>query len=698
MKRVISIFIMFIVLLSYANISCYALEDDNNDVSNISTESDFADNRVIIALDNKTSLSFEQYDSSDFSSIGCEQVYDLSSGSETKVQNAINNINSHVLEGEELQKYDGVALGEYRKILCLELDTHSKENVINVINKLKQMDGVEYASPDYVIKTCSTTTASDPYSLDYANDNVDYLELIELYDAWEITRGSDSVRVGVMDSGIDAFHEDLQGNVNTVISGSFRNGSYVQSEGMDSQYHGTAVAGVIGAKANNGKGLAGVCNNIELVSFIISDPHGDAFASNALAAFNHIVEINNDTCIDNDIHIINLSLSWMPPSILEPNPNYNAIINTGITNYGKLVVCSAGNKGVDIDDTEVYPATYHCPNVIVVGATNGADQRWYEVVKDKDGNDVVYETNYGYTSVDLFAPGYRILTTFPDDKCRDSNVHIDDIAASCVETGYHWLSGTSFATPFVTGVAALMLSINPNLTAVQLKDIITRTVDVVPALENYCVSGGRLNAYKAVRTVQMYYWNIDSTYLQLDTTNTLYSKAHGVWYDNCECSCRNTDLSCDSGLCEYACDPCEDCHYYFTELHNYTYISTSNINTHIARCLDCGYEYTQAHNMYYARILGNLYNHSVKCSACGYSYSEGHSWVLNSSTQKYICTDCGMSADSVPGIMSLPDPELEAYLASLSGEELEEFIASLPEDQVARVTALLPSDDEHLTE
>ncbi len=473
-----------------------------------------------------------------------------------------------------------------------------------------------------------------------------------------------------MDSGIDAFHEDLIGNVNTVDAASFIKG-YVEddTDGMDSQYHGTAVAGVIGAKANNGKGLAGVCNNIELVSFIISDPYGDAFASNALAAFNHIVEINNDTCIDNDIHIINLSLSWMPPTILEPNPNYNAIINTGITNYGKLVVCSAGNKGVDIDDTEVYPATYHCPNVIVVGATNGADQRWYEVGKDEDGNDVVYETNYGYTSVDLFAPGYRILTTFPDDKCRDSSVHIDDIAASCVETGYHWLSGTSFATPFVTGVAALMLSINPNLTAVQLKDIITRTVDVVPSLENYCVSGGRLNAYKAVRTAQMYRFAMDSTYEQLSTSDTLYTKAHGVWYDNCECSCRNADLSCDSGLCDFVCDPCEDCHYYFTELHDFSHIATTNLNTHNVVCLDCGYSGTFIHY-----------------------------WIDNGTT--YTCYYCNMNTTSPPilSVLSSTAPELEAYLASLSDEELEEFIASLPEDQVARVTALLPSNDEHLTE
>lgn len=73
-----------------------------------------------------------------------------------------------------------------------------------------------------------------------------------------------------------------------------------------------------------------------------------------------------------------------------------------------------------------------------------------------------------------------------------------------------------------------------------------------------------------------------------------------------------------------------------------------------------------------------------------------NTWI--SSGLEYECIVCGMTSDSIPGIMSLPDPEIEAYLASLSDEEFEEFIASLLEDQVARVTALMPSDDEHLTE
>ena len=148
------------------------------------------------------------------------------------------------------------------------------------------------------------------------------------------------------------------------------------------------------------------------------------------------------------------------------------------------------------------------------------------------------------------------------------------------------------------------------------------------------------------------------------------------------------------------CDvACRDCSYSFHCTCDPEYTSDGS-EGHYVDCPDGEFSFFEAHTLRYTRVIGDLYSHSVSCTGCDYKYSEGHSWVWNSSTQKYICTDCGYitDEDSVPGIMSLPDPELEAYLASLSDEELEEFIASLPEDQVDRVTALLPSDDEYLTE
>ncbi len=141
---------------------------------------------------------------------------------------------------------------------------------------------------------------------------------------------------------------------------------------------------------------------------------------------------------------------------------------------------------------------------------------------------------------------------------------------------------------------------------------------------------------------------------------------------------------------------CPDGCYSIFEPHTYTYIDTGN-GTHTVTCVYCGYAYTAQHLLYRAESeTENLFDHIIGCLICEYKSTEAHTW--KSSSLGYRCTVCGMVSDSVPGIMSLPDPELEAYLASLSVEELEEFIASLPEDQVERVTALLPSDDEHLTE
>ena len=142
---------------------------------------------------------------------------------------------------------------------------------------------------------------------------------------------------------------------------------------------------------------------------------------------------------------------------------------------------------------------------------------------------------------------------------------------------------------------------------------------------------------------------------------------------------------------------CADCGYTYYEDHNYgECYHTESANYHYYECVDCGYTYAEQH-LYRSEIeTGNLFSHIIECTICDFDSTEAHTWV--SAGLGYRCTVCGMLSDTIPGIMSLPNPELEAYLASLSGEELEEFIASLPEDQMDRVTALLPSDDEHLTE
>ena len=644
MRKTCFVLVIAILFSMLFNIASFA--NNRTEIFNPSDSIQFSEDRIIVVLDNQTSLNFKNYTPSDFYSVGCKRVDELSKNVDKKIKRALDNGARHVLYGESLEEYNGIAIDNYNQILCIELNEAGRENVIDAINALNSMDGVLAASPDYVMELM--TSPNDQYFSDQKAGTIDYFDKIDLYDAWDITTGSSTVRVGVIDSGIDRTHPDL--NINTSLSKDYSTG--IETSGtVDSLGHGTSVAGVIGAMGNNTVGISGVCWNVELVSLKIFQFSQFTYSSYAMNAIDYAA--SDDANID----ILNISACWRGDETTEPI-YYDRVFNASISNFDGLVVCAAGNSEADeqcLDVIPRYPAAYNCSNIIAVGASTRYDTKYTT-------------SNYSTTYVDLFAPGDGILTTFATNVCDDPTRH-QFVQIDHYEDGYHRMCETSIATPFVTGVAALMLSINPNLTAVQLKDIITRTVDIVPALENYCVSGGRLNAYKAVRTAQMYRFAMDSTYEQLSTSDTLYTKAHGVWYDNCECSCRNADLSCDSGLCEYACDPCEDCHYYFTELHDFSHIATTNLNTHNVVCLDCGYSGTFIHY-----------------------------WIDNGTT--YTCYYCNMNTTSPPilSVLSSTDPELEAYLASLSDEELEEFIASLPEDQVDRVTALLPSDDEHLTE
>jgi len=137
------------------------------------------------------------------------------------------------------------------------------------------MDGVLVACPDYKLTLMSVP--DDPYLGNQQAGTVDYLDLIDLYDAWDITTGSKSVRVGVIDSGIDTTHLDLSVNLDINLSKNYSTGAE-EDGSLDSTGHGTAVAGVIGAKGDNSVGISGVCWDVELVSLKVIDHNENGFA------------------------------------------------------------------------------------------------------------------------------------------------------------------------------------------------------------------------------------------------------------------------------------------------------------------------------------------------------------------------------------------------------------------------------------
>ena len=263
--------------------------------------------------------------------------------------------------------------------------------------------------------------------------------------AWAHTTGGGPVVVAVLDTGIDATHPDLAGElwanpreipgdgidddgdgyVDDVNGWNFvaRNGKTTDDNG-----HGTHVAGIIGADANNGVGTAGVDWHVSLMAVKVLGSHATGAPSTVAKGIRY--------AIARGARIINLSLA---------TPIYDPALRSALTaaqDAGVLVVAAAGNWGESLSSVPEYPASYQAPNVISVAATN------------QDG--ALDETsNYG-ADVDIAAPG-------------------TDIVSTARGGGYELRTGTSMATAFVSGVAALVASEHPDWRWPQLRAAILRS-------------------------------------------------------------------------------------------------------------------------------------------------------------------------------------------------------------------------------
>ncbi len=356
-----------------------------------------------------------------------------------KIVESVSKISSitYCLNKIEYGEQEKFCLREERNpILTLELVTKSKEEVLAAIAQIQKLDMVLVAEPVYIYSNEVFWTPTDGYYQEQWGLNNPFS--IQAEAAWDITTGNTDVKVGVMEKGCDMEHKDLQGRI--------FEGNFTPNPSSDDLAHGTHVAGIIGAIKNN-YGVAGVADT---TMYLLSSS-SDHFTQSLIYA-----ELNN-------IKVINASFGYMRDGTYAP---YNASHFTALSNYSGLFVVSAGNENNNISFENRYPACYDLPNVITVGSIN------YTGAKSDS-------SNYGAGSVDLFAPGENIYSTLPN------NV-------------YNIKSGTSMAAPHVTGVAALLLSIDNTLDGVKLKRIICENVDKATNLTKKCVTGGRLNAYKAV--------------------------------------------------------------------------------------------------------------------------------------------------------------------------------------------------------
>lgn len=349
----------------------------------------------------------------------------------------------------------------FKQILKLEFDCHDKDYVMRAIKKINRIHGVEIAAPNYIGEIAALSNDTN-YSKQWGLWDTNG---IEANSAWDISTGSKDVRVGVIDTGI-AKHEDLINNL--AVGYNFVDNNLNTD---DSNSHGTHVAGIIGAVGDNNKGITGVCKSVDIVPLKVAE--GKSIATeHVISAINYAIKTIGT---ENQIDVLNLS-AWNFPN---DGNLYNAI-----SNYKGLFVCIAGNgapdeygvnHGYDIDlgNNPNYPGSFDCLNSITVGAIR-SDGKRSEL------------SNYGKNTVDIYAPGENIYST----------VLNNDYAAK---------SGTSMAAPYVAGVAALMLSVDPTLTGSQLKEMIlsgtdTITIDTPSGTQTV----KKLNAYKAMKQVEEY--------------------------------------------------------------------------------------------------------------------------------------------------------------------------------------------------
>jgi uncharacterized repeat protein (TIGR02543 family) len=337
------------------------------------------------------------------------------------------------------------------------------ETVESFIETMEAMPEVEYAQPNYIYTLSEPGHISGPAASRPAaavNDPYAghqwYLNKIRAYDAWNITMGSPGVRVAVLDTGVDIDHPDLAGQIAAQAD-------VVDNDtSADDDYgHGTHVAGIIGAIANNGIGVAGVAPGAKLIAVDVFMTYMDNGVQRWGALTLDVIEGIN-FALSNGADVINLSLGSY-----DDDYAFESAINNAVAS-GVPVICSAGNDNVSYPH---YPSDYEA--AVSVIATGWDDTR-------------ASYSNYG-AEKDISAPG------------GDTQSSPDSYILSTYPGQYAWMCGTSMATPVVSGVAALMLSVNPSLSPAQLKSILYATaVELGAPGKDIQFGEGRVDAYYAV--------------------------------------------------------------------------------------------------------------------------------------------------------------------------------------------------------
>ena len=362
------------------------------------------------------------------------------------------------------------------------IDDLDNEDAATVASEYQQLAEVEYAEPNFEIELDEAEAPLVPvlphdpqFNDQWALANSGQRGGKQGADisaplAWATTTGSEKVVVAVLDSGVDYTHEDLIQNMwmrpadmapyqdnelGTIDDEHGFNAIDSASDPMDDNGHGTHCAGIIGAEGENNLGIAGVNWKVKIMPLKFLNSGGFGSTKDAIEAINYVIERKKA-----GVNVRIISASW---GSTQRSRALGDVIRKAYEN-DILFIAAAGNASTNNDRTPHYPSSY--PSVVSVAALDRHDE-------------LAKFSNYGVKSVAIAAPGVDILSTWLGD-------------------AYEEKSGTSMATPVVSGVAALILAEHPRLSVDDLKKKLLASTDPIVALKGKTVTGGRINAAKAL--------------------------------------------------------------------------------------------------------------------------------------------------------------------------------------------------------
>lgn len=349
------------------------------------------------------------------------------------------------------------------------------------LKQLKQNPEILWVEPNYIYKV---TGHMDPYVLPefqrswwHLNQGQDDIlgqlgiagSDIKSANLWERGyTGSSKIKVAILDSGVDYHHKNLKENIyvnpleipNNKIDDD-HNGFIDDVQGwnfiernndpMDKLGHGTHVAGIVGARGENSRGVVGVSPEVSIIPIKVMDDEGYGTLENILEGIYYAKAMG--------AHVINASLGGDPYS----EGFFEAL--SALNKEKILFIAAAGNDNMNNDDIPFYPASYQLPNIIAVAANDNRDLK-------------ADFSHYGAKSVHISAPGVLITSTTPGDN-------------------FNYFSGTSMSAPFVAGGAALLMSIFPQESIYQIKDRMIKSCDPAYPLKRQTLCHGRLNLENA---------------------------------------------------------------------------------------------------------------------------------------------------------------------------------------------------------